>query len=44
MLADKVLIMFYFSYNLMLRCWEENPSHRPSFTDILHEFEEMFAV
>ncbi|XP_057305891.1 fibroblast growth factor receptor 4-like isoform X2 [Hydractinia symbiolongicarpus] len=28
-------------YEIMVKCWYENPSNRPSFTDLLHELESL---
>ena len=34
-----VTLCFFFRYNLMLCCWEENPSKRPAFSQIVNRLE-----
>lgn len=38
------MYLFIHRYNIMLRCWEEEPLTRPSFTVIAGELEEILVV
>ena len=31
-------------YEVMLRCWEEDPHYRPSFEEIYHKIEEVWEA
>ena len=34
-----VIFFLCYSYEIMVKCWYENPTHRPSFADLVIELE-----
>ena len=36
-------LTYYFRYELMLRCWQEHPSDRPTFLEIREGLEEIMS-
>ena len=43
MIGD-VMLLRVDRYNVMQECWNENPLHRPTFADIVHDLDRIVAM
>ena len=43
MIGD-VMLLRVDRYNMMQECWNENPLHRPTFADIVHDLDRIVAM
>ena len=44
--SSKFFLRFVYNYRyqLMFNCWEENPDSRPTFTDLVRQFDNMISL